>query len=211
MGEGAQLTRGRPDPGGLSGGGAARPGGPQHTQLQPPTSASGLRAPPTRSVPPGVGHTVTAITTASGPPARAGPSLAHGKEPGTQHSGDSKWDQGPLCSTAPAAPHRPRDHVPCPGAQSTVLGTTGKPDPGGVRAVRRLRPATLDRVPPVGHPGARGSFPPSFATSAISRQPHLRAKADVLCAILATVIFHSDTQKKERFIYILPSKEFERR
>lgn len=94
-GEGARLTRGRPDPGGLSGGGAARPGGPQHTQLQPPTSASGLRAPPTRSVQPGVGHTVTAVTTASGLPARAGPSPAHGKEPGTQHSGDSKWDQGP--------------------------------------------------------------------------------------------------------------------
>ena len=100
-GEGAQLTRGRPDPGGLSGGGAARPGGPQHTQLQPPTSASGRRAPPTRSVQPGVGHAVSAVATASGLPAGAAPPWPTGRSPAPSIQGTASGTEGPDAARPP--------------------------------------------------------------------------------------------------------------
>lgn len=82
---------------------------------------------------------------------------------------------------------------------SDIVGTTVKPGLGA---------ATLDpSIPPTGHPGTRLSSPQSFATSAVNRRSQGN-RADVLCDIRVTVIFHTDTQKK-CFIYILPSKEFE--
>lgn len=78
-------------------------------------------------------------------------------------------------------------------------------DPGGATAgAGVLCPA--ESCP--GHPGTLEHCSLQFCNISHKPAPHSGIRADVLCDLTATVIFHTDTRKK-CLIYILPSKESE--
>lgn len=155
--------------------------------------------------PPGSGQAAAASYCRDSGPRPAGWSLACGIE------GTASGTQGAVCSSPPP-PGRALGHLPPRPLPPPCTSRASRQSQAQVSAHSPgcdLPPLT--RTPTDGLPRYTGKRSPSFATSAINRRSHLRTRADVLCDVRATVIFHTDTPKKKCFISILPSKEFAQR
>lgn len=149
-------------------------------QLQLPTRASG--ALPTHSVPPGASHDRYCRDNGAWTAARAGPSPGPGRGPAPSFRGTAGETQRPSAARAPQPLTSHVTTCPVQGPRA-VIGTAGKPDPGGIYAACRRRdpPPLTPAHRTNGWPRCSGKFPPKFCH--ISHKQAFTLKSQSRCPL----------------------------